>query len=397
MDEAGLVTLKHELSDPAFQRPLSGLYWQVKDGGRVVLRSRSLWDEALALPSAARPGELQEREVSGPRKQRLIAVERLVLIKASSEHPLQLAVAGERSVIDEARGEFAKVVGLSLVVLASLLAAASWVQVGAGLAPLEALRQQLNKLRQGRAERLEGTYPDELSGLVGDLNGLLMTQAREVERARANAGKLGHGLKTPLAVLAAESRTLRDKGEVGAADAIELEIEAMNAHVARVLAAARAVGPRKTAGTRTPLEPLLQRLVGVMKRLPRGEELEWSISVTPAGIDASIDQRDLEDLFGNLLDNARKWAKSRVLIDASMNDRAIQVVVEDDGPGVPTERLEDVIARGTRLDRAVPGTGIGLAIVQDLVELHGGRLDLSESPLGGVRISVRLPDARAFV
>ena len=177
------------------------------------------------------------------------------------------------------------------------------------------LRQQLNKLRQGRAERLEGAYPDELSGLVGDLNGLLTTQAREVERARANAGKLGHGLKTPLAVLAAESRTLRDKGEVAAAEAIELEIEAMNAHVARVLAAARAVGPRKAVGTRTPLEPLVQRLVGVMKRLPRGEELEWSISVTPADIDASIDQRDLEDLFGNLLDNARKWAKSRVLIE----------------------------------------------------------------------------------
>jgi signal transduction histidine kinase len=392
VDQAGVVTLKHELSDPAFQRPLSGLYWQVKDAGRVALRSRSLWDDVLTLPSAAtRPGELQEREVIGPRKQRLVAVERLVLIQANGEHPLQLAVAGERGVIDEARGEFAKVVGFSLVVLAALLAAASWVQVGAGLAPLEALRQQLNRLRQGRAERLEGTYPDELSGLVADLNGLLATQAREVERARANAGKLGHGLKTPLAVLAAESRALRAKGELAAAEAIELEIEAMNAHVARVLAAARAVGPRKAVGTRTPLEPLVRRLVGVMKRLPRGEELEWSISVTPADIDAPIDHRDLEDLFGNLLDNARKWAKSRILISVNKNGRAIEVVVEDDGPGIPKERIGDVIARGTRLDRTVPGTGIGLAIVHDLVELHGGRVELSQSPSGGVRITVRFP------
>jgi signal transduction histidine kinase len=302
-----------------------------------------------------------------------------------------LAVAGERGVIDEARGDFAKVVGFSLAVLAALLAAASWVQVGAGLAPLEALRQQLNKLRQGRVERLEGPYPDELAGLVADLNGLLATQSREVERARANAGKLGHGLKTPLAVLAAESRALRDKGELAAADAIELEIETMNAHVARALAAARAVGPRKAVGTRTPLEPLVQRLVGVMKRLPRGEELAWTTSISPPDIDAPIDHRDLDDMFGNLLDNARKWAKSRVLVSASSNDGAIEVAIEDDGPGIPKEHIANAIAHGTRLDRAVPGTGIGLAIVHDLVELHGGQLELSQSQHGGVRISVRLP------
>ena len=396
MDEAGAVTLKHELSDPAFQRPLSGLYWQVKDGGRVALRSRSLWDEILALsPDTARPGELEEREMIGPRKQRLVVVERQVLIQANGEHRLQLAVAGERGVIDEAKGDFAKVVGFSLAVLGALLAAASWVQVGAGLAPLEVLRQQLTRLRQGRAERLEGAYPDELSGLVGDLNGLLAAQKREVERARANAGKLGHGLKTPLAVLAAESRALRAKGELAAAEAIELEIEAMNAHVARVLAAARAVGPNKAVGTRTPLEPLLRRLVGVMKRLPRGEELEWSISVTPGDIDAAIDHRDLEDLFGNLLDNARKWAESRVLTSVTDNDGAIEVVVEDDGPGIPKERIGDVIARGTRLDRTVPGTGIGLAIVHDLVELHRGSLKLSQSPSGGVRVTVRFPGDQA--
>ena len=170
----------------------------------------------------------------------------------------------------------------------------------------------------------------------------------------------------------------------------------MNAHVARVLAAARAVGPRKAVGTRTPLEPLVQRLVGVMKRLPRGEELEWSISATPADIDAPIDRRDLEDLFGNLLDNARKWAKSRVLTSVNKNDGAIEVVVEDDGPGIPKERIGDVIARGTRLDRTVPGTGIGLAIVHDLVELHRGSLELSQSPSGGVRVTVRFPGCQTL-
>jgi signal transduction histidine kinase len=395
VDAAGGVALKHDLSDPAFQRPLSGLYWQVSDSGRAVLRSRSLWDGALALASPlARPGELRESEVSGPARQSLILVERVVLLQPSGEHPLQLAVAGDRRVIDEARGDFGRMVALSLAVLGALLAAASGLQVRAGLAPLRALHRQLIGLRQGRADRLEGAYPPEISGVVEDLNGLLAAQAREVARARTNAGKLGHGLKTPLAVLTAEARALRDKGDSAAADAIEHEVEAMNAHVGRALAAARAVGPRKGIGVSTPIEPLLQRLVGVMKRLPRGGELEWSVSAAPEGVYVAIDQRDLEDILGNLLDNARKWARSRVRIDVRKNDDAMEMMVEDDGPGIPQDRGEEVMAHGTRLDRTVPGTGIGLAVVQDLAALHGGSVALSQSPLGGVRIAVRLPSRR---
>jgi signal transduction histidine kinase len=387
LDQAGTPALKHDLSDPAFRRPLSGLYWQVSEGTRNVLRSRSLWDSDVVLAGAApSPGELAVREVSGPAGQRLVLVERLVLLQ---QRPLQLTVAGDRHEIDEARGDFARVVALSLAILAALLAAASWLQVGAGLAPLQVLRQQLSRLRQGQTQRLEGAYPDELSGLVEDLNGLIATQAREVERARANAGKLGHGLKTPLAILAAEARALRDQGNVARAEAIEHEIETMNAQVARNLAAARAVGPRKAIGASTPLDPLLQRLVGVMQRLPRGEEIEWSVPAMPAGVAAPIDLRDLEDLLGNLLDNARKWARSRVRVTVGKSAESVEVTIEDDGPGVPADRVDDAL-RGVRCDRAVPGTGIGLAIARDLAELNGGYLELDRSPLGGVRTKVRL-------
>jgi signal transduction histidine kinase len=312
-----------------------------------------------------------------------------VLIGANGAHPLLLAIAGERRVIDDARREFAMIVALSLAVLGALLAAASWLQVGAGLAPLGALRRQLGRLRQGNAERLEGTYPDELAGLVGDLNNLIATLGREVERSRANAGKLGHGLKTPLTILAAEARALREKGELAAAAAIEHEIEAMNAQVMRTLAAARAVGPRKAVGMRTPLEPLLQRLVGAMKRLPGGKELEWSLIVKPPALDVPIDHRDLEDLFGNLLDNARKWASSGVLVRASAKDSGVEVDIEDDGPGIPNERLAEVVTGGVRLDRSVPGTGIGLAIARDLIELNHCSLQLAQGPLGGLRAIVR--------
>src|SRR5581483_7297201 len=322
------------------------------------------------------PGALHQREAQGPGKQRVLVVERLVLAGADSKRLLTLAIAGEVRVVEEARRDFARVVALSLAVLGVLLAAASWIQVGAGLAPLEALRRQLGRLRRGEAQRLEGSYPDELAAFVGDLNRLIAGQGREVERARANAAKLGHGLKTPLAILVTEARALRDKGEVASAAAIEQEIDTMNAQVTRALAVVRAVGPRKGVGTRTPLGPLLERLIGAIKRLPRGQDLEWSLSAQPVPLSVPVDRRDLEDIFGNLLDNARKWAGSRVLIRASANDGAIEVAVEDDGPGIPDESVDEVLAGGVRLDRSVSGTGIGLAIARDLIELNHASLRL---------------------
>jgi signal transduction histidine kinase len=300
-----------------------------------------------------------------------------------------LAVAGEARVVEAARRDFAQIVALSLAAIGVLLAAASWLQVGAGLAPLEALRRQLGRLRRGQAQRLEGTYPDELAGLVGDLNGLIATQAREVERARANAAKLGHGLKTPLAILATEARALRDKGEHVVAAAVEQEIDTMNAQVTRALAVARAVGPRKRVGTRTPLGPLLERLIGAMRRLPRGRDLEWSLSAPPAPLDVPVDRRDLEDIFGNLLDNARKWASSRVHVRVSRNDGAVEVAVEDDGPGIPNDSVAEVLGGGVRLDRSVPGSGIGLAIARDLIELNHASLQLDRAATGGLLVLVR--------
>jgi signal transduction histidine kinase len=238
------------------------------------------------------------------------------------------------------------------------------------------------------------TLSSPVSALVEDLNALLATQASEVARARTNAGKLGHGLRTPLAVLTAEARALRERGDGAAAEAIEHEAEAMNAHVGRALAAARAVGPRKAVGASTPLEPLLQRLVGIMKRLPRGAELEWSVPEPAERIHVAIDHRDLEEMLGNLLDNPRKWPRSRVFVDRRTHDDAVELTVEDDGPGIAQDRLQEVMAHGTRLDRTVPGAGIGLAIVQDLAALHGGSVALSQSPLGGVRVTVRFPSGR---
>jgi signal transduction histidine kinase len=390
-DTDGAVSLRHQLYNDAFQKPLSGLYWQVNDTSGPILRSKSLWDSDLVVSgTSSAPGQRQVSNVMGPRKQSLIAVERIVLMEAQPPRPLRLIVAGESKVVEESRAEFTTTVAYLVAAIGTLLGFASWVQVGAGLAPLTALRRQLEQLRHGRVERIDGRFPEEIAGLVDDLNRLTSTQSREVERARANAGKLGHGLKTPLAVVAAECRGLRARNEAATADAIERQIEEMNAHIARVIASARAVGPRKTFGTRAPVRQILQRMLAVMKRLPRGSELDWRLSVEPADLAAPIDPRDLEELLGNLLDNARKWAKSRVEITAMARAGSIEVSVDDDGPGIPEDRRDDVLAGGFRLDRAVPGSGIGLAISGDLATLHGGSLRIGPSPLGGTRSAVSI-------
>lgn len=391
---AGGLRLKQELSEPEFRRPFSGHYWQVMRDGEPVLRSRSLWDETLRLRTdPPTQSDVPSYEVAGPLHKRVVVVERVIELPPPVAAALRIAVAGESGVIDQARREFASVVGLSLLILGTLLSAASWLQVGAGLAPLHELRQRLEHMRTGAAERLEGNYPAEVVGLVCDLNRLIETQAAEAERVRRNAATLGHGLKTPLAVLAAEARALQAKGEGSVAEVIEGEVGAMNAQVARALASARAIGPRAQPGTRTDIAAVIDRLVTAMRKLSVDAPAAWSVSVSPGVPPVPIDRRDVEDMLGNLLDNARKWARSRVNVVVRVEEGNVVVVIFDDGPGIPPERMHEVLARGTRLDRTMPGTGVGLSIVKDLTELNGCKLTLVQGQSGGLQAELRLPSS----
>ncbi|MEZ5853536.1 MAG: HAMP domain-containing sensor histidine kinase [Hyphomicrobiaceae bacterium] len=388
----GAVRLRHELYDASFQHPLSGRYWQVNEGDKPVLRSKSLWDATLAVTSRLDANAARNVSMAtGPKKQPLVAVERLLILPDDPERKLHLIVAGERRVVDEQHRDFLQTGLLSLALIGGLLALASWMQVRAGLAPLRLVGRELDRLRRGEIQRLEGRFPVEIADFVAALNRLLATQAREVERGRANAGKLGHALKTPLAVLLASCRALRARGEAEAAREIESEIEGMNAQISRVIAAARSVGPRQAAGTRTVVAPLLKRMVGVMQRLPGGSGVSWDLSGVSASATLPIDPRDLEEILGNLLDNGRKWARRqvRLVVDASQREARIQV--DDDGPGIPEERWGDVLSGGYRLDRTVTGTGIGLAIASDVAGLHGGRIELGASDLGGTRVALVMP------
>ncbi len=387
----GKASLSGELSDPLFQRPLSGLYWQVSENGKIAARSRSLWDESIPLAATGTgPDARQVRELRGPKNKWLIVVERKVAMQGpDGGRTFTIAVAGEQCVVNEAWHAFAKTVALSLAVLGGLLVLASWAQVNMGLAPLAGLRRQLEALRAGKGEKLTGRFPVELEGLAADLNRLLESQTQTIERTRANSAKLAHGLKTPLAVLSTDARALRERGDTGTADSMDREIGSMNAHVMRTLAAARAVGPRQTGAARTAIAPVLTRLAGVMKRLPGGSDLAWEVDVSPEGLECAIDRRDLEELAGNLVDNARKWARSQVKIIARKNGAGTEFTVEDDGPGIPPERVEEVLTRGVRLDEDALGTGVGLGIVADLAHLHGGTLSIGKSALGGLRAELR--------
>ena len=394
-DPANQPHLKQAPADPRFSQPYSGLYWQVEDEGGVVMRSRSLWDAALALPAdPLELGVLHEHEVDGPDGARLLVRERRLLYTVpGGKRTLRLAVALDRRELDRLTTDFANDLVPSLAVLAAVLVLAAWLQVSVGLRPLEAVRRSLNEVRSARRRRIEGNYPEEVTPLVGEVNELLEAQEQAIARARAHAADLAHGLKTPLTVLAADAQRLRDKGEGEIAAELEDLADIMRRHVDRELARVR-IGVKKGTGQASAdVRAVAEPIVRTLQRTPRGGALHWTVDIanTPK---AAVDTEDMAELLGNLLDNACKWARGAIWLHAAADD-IIRIVIEDDGPGVPAEHLADLGQRGLRLDRRVQGTGQGLAIVSEIVEAYGGALAIGHSERGGLRVEARLPRLQA--
>ncbi len=393
--EGGTLLLEQPLADPRFEEPLSGLYWQItEEPGGPVLRSRSLWDGTLDLPpDRLRTDEVHRHTIAGPGGATLLILERHIALPQSlGGGSVRAAVAIDRGEIHVAGRAFASELVPSLAVLAAVLIAAAWVQVRIGLRPLDAIRRRLAAIRTGAAARLETDFPDEVQPLAAEVDSLLDTQDATIERARAHAADLAHGLKTPLTVLADDAQQLRRRGEGELADEIAALVEGMRRHVERELARARA-GVRARGGASQPVFPIAERVVEVMRRTPRGKELGWLIDI-PTDLAVGIDAQDLAEVLGNLVENAAQWARSSVRLCGWQGSDATGLLVEDDGPGVSDHEIETVLARGGRLDATKPGTGLGLAIVGDLVETYGGSLVLSRSPLGGLRAELRLPGRR---
>ncbi len=390
LTDRGAPEVARPLSDPRFVKPYGGLYWQIEDAAGDAIRSRSLWDFSLDLPpDPLSSGELHRHLLAGPAGSQLLVIERGLRL---GDRAFRLAVGIDRREIDDNVRDFGWDTTLSLGILAMVLLAAAAAQVSVGLRPLQGLRAELAKVHAGTSRRLEASFPSEVQPLVDDLNDLLAQQMAAVERARTQAGNLAHGLKTPLTVLAAERRKLAAQGQSAAADVLGQQIEAMRRQIDYQLARARAASSSRVPGVASPIGPVVERLVRVLRRVGANPGVELVAEIAAEHVFAGEIQ-DLEEMVGNLLDNACKWARRRVAVTSESSGQRVAILVDDDGPGLPAERREEVFERGRRLDQSVPGSGLGLAIVRDLAEIYGGRVGLEDSPAGGLRVRLELPAA----
>ena len=393
------------LSDPRWQRPYSGLYWQLDDvtptAGRAgVLRSRSLWDTQLALPAdVLRDGEIHAHELPGPGDSRLRVLERTV--RPDERVRWRLSVAADLNDTHEAVAGFQRVLVASLAALFLLLLAAAWAQVAVGLRPLMALQQGLNTLREGRSPRLTGDFPSEVQALVDNFNGVLDRNDEVVGRARTQAGNLAHALKTPLTVL---DQASRQTDTTGLAPLVREQVQLARRHIDWNLARARMAASTGVPGQRVPVVHTLQGLVRVMQRVHAERQLAITLEGADERVQFAGESQDLQEMLGNVLDNACQWAHSAVRIrvqpvpgvPSSASLGMCRVEIEDDGPGMPAEQMPRVLQRGVRLDESVPGSGLGLAIVQDLVAVYGGDLQLQTPAQGrGLQVTPTLPAAAA--
>ena len=392
------------LSDPRWSRPRSGLYWQIDgEAGPVragALRSRSLWDHTLALPSDALvQGAVHVHEIVGPGGARLLAVERSVIHPGAADKPWRLVVAADLQETEAAVDRFNGALVASLVILLVLLGAAAAAQVVVGLAPLRALSRGLEAVRSGRSPRLDGRYPDEVQPLIDDFNAVLDRNAAVVTRARTQAGNLAHAVKTPLAALLQAAAEARRRG--GATDElatlVDDQVNVARRHVDWHLARSRAAASQGVPGAHVVLAPVLDGLLRVLARVHGEPERRFIREPMDGDLAFAGEVQDLQEILGNLLDNACKWARRDIRIQASASTNAqglrLGIVIEDDGPGIEAGRREAVMARGARLDETVPGSGLGLAIVHELVGLYGGRVTLGAASLGGLRVDLDLPGA----
>lgn len=277
-----------------------------------------------------------------------------------------------------------------LMVVGDLCLILGFLQVRKGLAPLKELRTRVAAVHAAHERRVDGKYPSEVQPLVDDVNALLEYREEAVRRALAKAGDLAHGLKTPLALLAHEAERASRAGNTELGAAIAEQVERMRRQMDYHLAHARAAASSAAPGARSNVRESVDALVRALRRLHAERGLSIDIRVPPEQT-VAVQRDDLEEIIGNLLDNACKWARSRVSIESSGSDGRVVVVVDDDGPGIPVAMRTAVLNRGVRADEAGPGSGFGLAIVRDLAEVYGGTIALERAPLGGLRTKLELP------
>ncbi|MGB9142983.1 MAG: HAMP domain-containing sensor histidine kinase [Aestuariivirga sp.] len=378
--EKGEIKLVRPLADRRFETPYGGKYWWLE---RVnpsitttskVLRSRSFWDSEPNVGDAH----------VGPDGELLVITERTISIASKlGDISIHLVVGTTADEITSPLVKFRNRLVLYLSLIGLALMAAAWAQVSVGLKPLQTLREQLSELHTSQAKQLEGEFPTEVEPLILEFNNVLKLRDRSLERARHRAGDLAHGLMTPLTILATVARDLNKRKLSKQAFAIDSQVETMRRHVERGLVRARLATGR--GHELTGLAEAIDAVLATLRRLPENKEICWISSVHAEAL-VPIERDDLLELLGNLLDNARKFAKSRVQI--GFNGQ--RLLIEDDGPGVAEGELAKIHQRGKRLDESKKGFGLGLAIVEDIADLYELKLSFGRSALGGLQVAVDL-------
>jgi signal transduction histidine kinase len=384
------------IGDPRFDIPLSGWYWEVgrpRAEPRDIRSSKSLLTGQLprlvAEEENRRFGDIRRGYAEGPDDRALRLVERDIDLGEDGRYVVRLAGPADEIDQDVRRFVFALTVTFALLGLA--LGSSTLLQIRFGLAPLLKLRSALSEIRRGQSERILGEYPRDIAPLAQELNLLLDTNQEILQRARTQVGNLAHALKTPLSVIVNEA----DSAPGGVASKVREQAAVMRDQVTYYLDRARAAALAGTLGAITEVGPVISGLVRTFEKIYEGKHLQVEVDV-PSAVRFRGERQDLEEMVGNLIDNACKWAASRVEVrvgSAAREDgrNAIEIAVEDDGPGLPESARTEMLKRGRRLDETKPGSGLGLSIVVDLAGLYQGTLRLDQGRLGGLCAVLNLP------
>lgn len=393
-----LVDKMPSIGDPRFSLPLSGWYWSVWrfDDQRLVLTSESLAGDAISLTqemTSLEPGALYQGYSAGPSGDRLRMVARRIALP--NDLWLIVMASGDPAVIENDTARFATQLATLLGGFAAILMGITFLQWRFSLRPIRRLGREIAGVQEGATRHVGKDYPTEIVPMAEAINALIDTNQATLERARRHVGNLAHALKTPLSVMnndAAQENTPLAKS-------VSEQTQIMQRQVRYYLERAQMAAKERMIGASTDIADALERLHRALSRLGERRGIDVSLEVA-SGLKFAGERQDFEEIVGNLVDNGLKWARSRVDIrvvpaKSTLLGRAgmLRVTIDDDGPGLSIEKRQSALSRGQRLDQSKPGSGLGLSIVSELVELYGGTLSLEQSPFGGLRVMITLPRA----
>nr|WP_210051630.1 HAMP domain-containing sensor histidine kinase [Neorhizobium petrolearium] len=391
-----------QLGDLRFSQPETGWYWIIEPLGTFAARplsSSSLGTSNVSVPSILAVPFNNRYERFYPANDAFgnhVLVAETEVVLDGEGRAARFRVSGNLAVVEEDIQAFTRSLYIALAVFGLGSLVVNGLAILYGLQPLDGARRALERVRRGEAERLEGEFPREIMPLANDINALIESNRRLVERARMQVGNLAHSLKTPIAVLLNEARLL-DKPQ---SELVRSQAEAMQAQVQSYLSRARIAAQRESLLARTDIEPVLERLVRVMRRL--NPDKEFHLSVSPPGAALAMEQQDVEETIGNLLENAARFCETGVWITATpasepqqegdaLRRTWVEMTVEDDGPGLEPDQIREAMKRGTRLDESKPGAGLGLSIVREITSEYQGMFKLTRGPRGGLMARLLLP------